>query len=121
MRLFILLTAVACSGAAQAIQPVEAGLLPLLARYQAVVGEQQALNVLLQSPETALSDRAFAYREYSKFEVERRQLDCEIARARRWATAPLVMHATPAGGSACQQNLASRFSESLSAPDELHP
>lgn len=87
--------AVAWFGFAQAIQPIEAGLQPLLDRQKAIQHEQQQLNQLLQSTATKPEIRAGAYREYTRIELERQELECDIKRARSWAVSPLVMHAIP--------------------------
>ncbi|MPT10884.1 hypothetical protein [Comamonas sp.] len=97
--------AVAWFGFAQAIQPVEAGLQPLLDRQKAIQHEQQQLNQLLQSTATKPEIRADAYREYTRIELERQELECDIKRARSWVVSPLVMHAMPETGVSCHAAL----------------
>jgi hypothetical protein len=84
-----------------AIQPLEAGLRPLLERQQAITVELRVLNERLQSPATQPSERAQAYRGYLAVEAEKRQLACEIQRARRWAASSLVMYAAPGSDEVC--------------------
>lgn len=84
------------SAGAGAIQPVEAGIRPLLEHIQAINGEQQLLNQRLQVPETSAYDRASAYRRYQVLEKERQQLAREIDQARHLAQSPLVTFMAPA-------------------------
>ena len=110
MRLAVLLILVAATSSVQAIQPVESGLQLLLKRQRIILGEHKLLSQLLQSSATEPEERAAAYRTYTTVELEKRQLECEIERARRWATSPLVMHAIAAEEVSCHSDLTSRFS-----------
>ena len=106
MRQVALFVAMAWIGCAHAIQPVEAGLQPLLYRQKGMLHEQQQLNKLLQSTTTEPKVRVDAYREYLMVELERQELECDIQRARSWASSPLVMYARPTTESICGAGLA---------------
>lgn len=112
MRQVALFIAMAWVGFAHAIQPVEAGLQPLLDRQKGMLHEQQQLNKLLQSATTEPKVRVDAYREYLMVELERQELECDIQRARSWASSPLVMYATPTTETTCGTDLAYRSSKS---------
>jgi hypothetical protein len=118
-RSLVFLVMVVCWGAAHAIQPVEVGLQPLLDRQQAIVSQQQAMNVVLQSPESAPEDRALAYRAYKEFEEERLQLSCEIEQGRRLATSPLVSYTVPPVEMACRAAPKASSGEVSAAPAGL--
>ena len=112
MRQVALFIAMAWVGCAHAIQPVQAGLQPLLDRQKGMLHEQQQLNKSLQSTTTEPKVRVDAYREYLMVELERQELECDIQRARSWASSPLVMYATPTTETTCGTDLAYRSSKS---------
>ena len=105
-------------GCAHAIQPVEAGLQPWLDRQKGMLHEQQQLNKLLQSTTTEPKVRVDACREYLMVELERQELECDIQRARSWASSPLVMYARPATESICGAGLAYRYGKSSLSTSE---
>lgn len=118
MRQVALFIAMAWVGCAHAIQPVEAGLQPLLDRQKGMLHEQQQLNKLLQSTTTEPKVRGDAYREYLMVELERQELECDIQKARSWASSPLVMYATPTTETTCGTDLAYRSSKSSLSTSE---
>lgn len=97
---------------AHAIQPVEAGLQPLLDRQKGILHEQQQLDMLLQSATTEPKARVDAYRAYLMVERERQELECDIQRARSWVVSPLVRYATSTTEATCSTDLAYRSSRS---------
>lgn len=101
MRNIALTVVILWSGLAHAIQPVEAGLQPLLDRHRGIQLEQQKLNDLLESATTEPKVRAAAYREYVRVDLEKQALECEIKMVKSWAASPLVKYAMPTTESAC--------------------
>jgi hypothetical protein len=118
-RFLSFLVMIFCVGTAHAIQPVEAGLQPLLDRQQDIVSQQQAMNVVLQSPDSTPEDRAHAYRAYKELEEERLQLTCEIARARMLASSPLVTYSAPPVEVVCRSVPKISSAEVSAAPASL--
>ena len=112
MRNIALAVVILWVGLAHAMQPVEAGLQPLLDRHRGIQLEQQKLNDLLKSATTEPKVRTVAYREYVRIDLEKQALECEIKRATSWAASPLVKYAIPTTESACLVN----FTHSLSKP-----
>ncbi len=101
MKAFTRLTAAAALLAppvALAIQPVEVGLQPALARLEAIQIEKRAADRKLQEPESTAEDRFDAYQRFKLLEVERLELEADISRVRRWAAAPLINFASDLGG-----------------------
>lgn len=93
----------ALPAAAQAYQPVEAGLQPLLERVKAIEAEQTGLNA---APIAGAADEripvdakalAQAWKRHQTLEAERLKLKAEIERIRLRGTSPLLMFAGPAG------------------------
>lgn len=121
MRLAVVLILIATANSVQAIQPVESGLQLLLDRQRIILSEQKLLSQSLQSSTTEPEERAAAYRTYMTIELEKRQLECEIERARRWATSPLVMHAVPAADVACQSAYPPPLASNRPAQNPRHP
>ncbi|KGH09813.1 hypothetical protein [Comamonas thiooxydans] len=118
MRQVALFIAMAWIGCAHAIQPVEAGLQPLLDRQKGMLHEQPQLNKLLQSTITEPKVRADAYREYLMVELERQELECDIQGARSWASSPLVTYARPMTETTCGAGLAYRSGKSSLSTSE---
>lgn len=118
MRNIAFAVAILWVGLAHAIQPVEAGLQPLLDRHRGIQLEQQKLNDLLESATTEPKVRAVAYREYVRIDLEKQSLECEIKRATSSAASPLVKYAMPTTESACLVNFTHGVSKStLSTAD----
>ncbi|WP_034408019.1 hypothetical protein [Comamonas thiooxydans] len=118
MRQVALFIAMAWTGCAHAIQPVEAGLQPWLDRQKGMLHEQKQLNKLLQSTTTEPKVRVDACREYLMVELERQEQECDIQRARSWASSPLVTYARPATESICGAGLAYRYGKSSLSTSE---
>lgn len=93
-----------CIGHAHAVQPVEQGLQPILARLQAIHDRQSSLNLVLQSASATPEDRAQAYRTFKQAEQERTALECALERSRRTGKAPLVTYTSPERESSCKNN-----------------
>lgn len=89
IRWILLLLVYACS-AAQAIQPVEAGLHPVYERLKTLHAEQRLLNERLRAHDTLLEDRVGAYRTWKALELERQNLEALIREARKLADSPFV-------------------------------
>ncbi|PTT90870.1 hypothetical protein DBR42_05025, partial [Pelomonas sp. HMWF004] len=85
-------------GQAQAIQPVEMGLLPLKERLAAIDGVAASLQRQLASDDAQPHERAEAWRRLQALAAEREQLARQVAATRRLAANPLVMYAAPGAG-----------------------
>ena len=87
-----LLASLAAPLAAVAIQPVDAGLLPLYERVAEIQKEQLALIRKLEDPSASSASRVYAHRSYLELGDERSRIDAEIAQARKMAGSGYVKY-----------------------------